>query len=255
MSTFHKSASLAAVALVASMFALPHFAMADAAKQPAAATTAAQPAASTTDMAKKPADQVVAASKTTRSNSSGDAMKLSQEGFDTMREIHAARLAIFNGQPDVATKMLATAGTNLEAAQKLSVGYFQKQDSGFMPMKASTDVNHQAEARWIPIDGRMAISEDFVATPEKTAHIAKANEHLKKGDHAKAIEELKLGEIDVSFTRVMMPLDITVKSVNSATHLARDGKFYEANLALKAAEEGIVMDTVALVETPKKATN
>ncbi|NNJ74192.1 MAG: hypothetical protein HKP56_03455 [Anderseniella sp.] len=29
------------------------------------------------------------------------AMKLSQEGFDTMRDIHAARLAIFNSEPKI----------------------------------------------------------------------------------------------------------------------------------------------------------
>jgi hypothetical protein len=235
MSILHKSASLAAVALVASMFAAPHFAMADAVR--------------------KPADQVVAASQKSNMDDKATAMKLSQEGFDTMRDVHAARLAIFNGEPKMATDMLARASIDLGAAQKDSVAYFAKGDGGFKPMKASTDVNHQAETRWIPIDGRMAIGEDFMVTPEKTAKIKKANEHLMKGDHAKAIDELKLGEIDVSFTRVMMPLDITVKHVNTAVQLAKDGKFYEANLALKAAEESIVMDTIALVETPKAPVN
>ena len=235
MSVLHKSASVVAVALVASIFADPQFAMADAAK--------------------KPADQVVAASQKSNMDEKSVAMKLSQEGFDTMRDIHAARLAIFNGKPKMATDMLSKASTDLGAALKDSVAYFARGDSGFKPMTASTDVNHQAETRWIPIDGRMAIGEDFVVTPEKTTKIKKANEHLMKGDHAKAIEELKLGDIEVSFTRVMMPLDITVKHVNTAAQLAKDGKFYEANLALKAAEEGIVTDTIALVETPKASVN
>ena len=235
MSIFHKSASLAAVTLVASIFAVPHFAIADAAR--------------------KPADQVVAASQKADMDEKSVALKLSQEGFDTMRDIHAARLAIFNGEPKMASDMLTKASADLEAAQKDSVAYFAKGDSGFTPMKASTDVNHQAETRWIPIDGRMAVGEDFVATPEKTIKIKKANEHLLKGEHAKAIEQLKLGEIDVSFTRVMMPLDITVKHVNTAVQLARDGLFYEANLALKAAEDGVVMDTIALVDTPRPPVN
>jgi hypothetical protein len=53
----------------------------------------------------------------------------------------------------------------------------------------------------------------------------------------------------------MMPLDVTVKHVNTATALVKEGKYYEANLALKAAEDGIVVDAVALVEAPKKAVN
>ena len=48
----------------------------------------------------------------------------------------------------------------------------------------------------------------------------------------------------------MLPLESTKKRVADAEKLAGDHKYYEANLALKAAEEGIVIDAVDLIGTP-----
>ncbi len=53
----------------------------------------------------------------------------------------------------------------------------------------------------------------------------------------------------------MMPLDITVKHDNTALHLAAEEKVHEANLALKAAEESTVLDTIAMAETPGAQVN
>ena len=84
--------------------------------------------------------------------------------------------------------------------------------------------------------------------PRKKEHIAKANEHFKKGRAKEAIEELRLGEINVSYTRVMMPLTATKKCLADAMQLAKEHKYYEANLSLKAAEDGLILDSVGLAE-------
>ena len=42
----------------------------------------------------------------------------------------------------------------------------------------------------IPIDGSMALSDTFVPSAEKAAHIAKANEHFKTGNAKKGLDEL-----------------------------------------------------------------
>ena len=106
----------------------------------------------------------------------------------------------------------------------------------------------------IPIDGEIAIADTFVPSAEKKQHIDKANEHLKSGHSKDAIEELRLGEVEVVFARVMLPLETTKKRVADAEKLANDHKYYEANLALKAAEDGLIVDSIDLLGTPKPAS-
>ena len=104
---------------------------------------------------------------------------------------------------------------------------------------------------WIPIDGQISLADTYVPTPEKKEHIAKANEHFKSGRAKEAVEELRLGEIDVTYTRVMMPLTATKKCLADAMQLATEHKYYEANLSLKAAEDGVIVDSVGLAEVPQ----
>ena len=120
--------------------------------------------------------------------------------------------------------------------------------------KKADDKSASDKMDLIPIDGEIAIADTFVPSAEKKKHIDKANEHLKSGRSKEAIEELRLGEVDVVFTRVMLPLESTKKRVADAEKLAGDHKYYEANLALKAAEEGIVIDAVDLMGTPTPAS-
>jgi hypothetical protein len=44
--------------------------------------------------------------------------------------------------------------------------------------------NTESNMRYVPVDGQFALADDFVMTPEKKAHIDKADESFKKGDHA-----------------------------------------------------------------------
>lgn len=61
--------------------------------------------------------------------------------------------------------------------------------------------NPEPKMRNLPVDGQIALADDFVMTPEKKVHIDKANESFKKGDHASGLEKLRLGAIDVNYTR------------------------------------------------------
>ena len=126
-------------------------------------------------------------------------------------------------------------------------------------MKAA-DVNKKADSKsasdkmdLIPIDGDIAIADTFVPSTEKKAHIDKANDHLKSGHSKEALEELRLGEVDVIFTRLLLPLESTKKRVADAEAFTKDHKYYEANLALKAAEDGLIVDAVDLLGTPVPA--
>ena len=166
-----------------------------------------------------------------------------------------ARLAIFNGDPKVAVKMMGKAKKALDAATKDESMFVadMKTLAGNKAAHGTTSTSSSATpaTTWIPIDGQISLADTYVATPEKTEHIAKANEHFKSGRAKEAVEELRLGEIDVTYSRVMMPLTATTKCLADAMQLADEHKYYEANLSLKAAEDGVIVDSVGLADVPQ----
>lgn len=168
----------------------------------------------------------------TASASENTVMKMSQDAFDAMRAIHDARIAIFNGEPKLCGEMLNKAGESLTAASK-------------------DETVAKIQGDMIPIDGSLSLADTFVSSEKKAEHIGKANEHFKKGESKKGIEELKLGEIDVNFSRVLISLDATKRRLADAQGFAKKHKYYECNLALKAAEDAVVVDSVILLEFPK----
>ncbi len=226
-------ASLLAAPLAYSQSATP-------AAKPAAPATAAKPAAAPKmDAAAKP------------DAGAKDLMKFSEDGNRALREIRGARIAIFNGDPKNAMELMAKAKTDVAAAEKEAPTFSVKTTVTEKGKPVATEAE-QMKAVNVPVDGQIVLADTFVATPEKKARIDKANESFKKGDQKQAIEELRQGEIDVSYTRLMMPLASTHKRLDSAIKLAQDGKYYEANLSLKAIEDGLGFESVTLTETPKK---
>ena len=188
-------------------------------------------------------------------------MKVSNDGFGNAGR--SRRLAIFNGEPKVAVEIMGKAKEALDAASKdesvlmsdikATAGKKAAHGTTTAGDKTAHGTTTSAATKatiWIPIDGQIALADTFVATPEKGEHVAKANEHLKNGRAKEAVEELRLGEIDVTYTRVLMPLTTTKKCLADAMQLATEHKYYEANLALKAAEDGVVLDSVSLADTP-----
>lgn len=178
--------------------------------------------------------------------------KFSEAGHSAMRDIRGARFAVFNGEPKMALKLMDSAKTLLGQAEK-EAPVFDTISTMVVGGKVLGTSADRRELKSVPVDGQLLLADDFVMTPEKKAHIDKANDHIKKGEHAKAREELRLGEIDVTYTRSWMPLDQSKKHLEQAIKLANDGKYYEANLALKAIEDGVSTDSVKLRELPKTA--
>jgi hypothetical protein len=162
-------------------------------------------------------------------------VKLSDEGLHALRAIYAARLAIFEGLPKEAEKLLARAKTELEAAAKTA------EHLAFKSKKANTGT-------LIPIDAQLSLADDFVFSPEKAAQIAKVNEHLKKGENKQAVEVLRDAGVYLNLTAVLLPLEPTASDVEKAAKLIAEDKFYEANLALKAAEDGVIVDSQSFLE-------
>jgi hypothetical protein len=179
-----------------------------------------------------------------------ESLKVCRDGFAAMRSIRAARIAIFDGEPKWAVKLLGKAKRDLNAAAQDPTRYTM----GEKFMKDGKVLESETvamEKNWIPIDGQIKLAETYVATDANAERIKKANEHFKNGRSREGLEELRLGDIGVSFSRVVMPLNGTLAKVDEASKLLEEHKYYEANLALKAAEDGLIVDTIGLITAPK----
>jgi hypothetical protein len=95
------------------------------------------------------------------------------------------------------------------------------------------------------------MGDNYVVSTTNASHVKKANEHLHHGMSKEAIEELRLADIEVSFSRVMMPLSGTMAKVAQAMTQIQEHQYYEANLTLKSAEHALSVDTISIIESPK----
>lgn len=181
-------------------------------------------------------------SATTEKAAESDFIKTSDAAYRVMRDVQATRLAIFNGLTDEATKLVSTAQKDAAEAIKDAKQY------GIDIKKPTTDGDS-----YVPIDASIALADSFVPTPEKAEHIEKANEHIKAGDKKQAVEVLRLAEIDVVFSTVVVPIKFASAHIDDAAKLIAQGKYYEANLALKAIEDSLVFESFGIEEVPKQA--
>ncbi len=188
---------------------------------------------------------------------------VSNEGFQAERDIRAARVAIFDGGIDKAKTLIKNAQAELKSVASQAPSFYTGNPQGQTknsPTGTQKDVTKVAEPNkvtatdLIPIDGQMMVADDMVLTPDKTVKVKEANEHLKKGETDKAMDTLKQGAIDITYTRLLMPVDGTETHVTAAENLLDQGKYYEANLALKAAQDLVQTDTLLLGDTPAQAS-
>ena len=168
-----------------------------------------------------------------------DFVKVSDDALMSMRNLNSARLAIFNGEPERAQTYVDAAVTRIGATTADADKY-------------ALDIKEpKADDRYVPFDANLTVMDTYVPSEEKAKHIAKANEHLHKGEKKEAIEALKLGNIDVAVTTSLVPVQLAKENVDEAAKLIGEHKYYEANLALKAVDDAVVVETFAIDSVPK----
>lgn len=168
-----------------------------------------------------------------------DFIKVSEDALMSMRNVHGARLAIFNGLPERAQTYVDAAVTRIGATVKDA-------DKYALDIKAP-----KADDRYIPFDASLTVMDTYKPSLEREKHIAKANEHLHKGEKKEAMEVLKLGAIDIAANTSLVPAKFAKEHIEEAAKLLSEGKYYEANLALKAVDDAIVVETYAMDAIPK----
>ena len=178
-------------------------------------------------------------------------LKYSKEGHLALRDVEAARLAIFTGHLKTAADLIVQAKADINKASKgISAAIQPEGTDSDSSIKAPSESAPQ-DLAMIPVDGQLSVADDFVATPEKQAHIDKANENIKKGNHEQALEELHLGQIAIVYSRLWMPVVPAEKHLDQAADLMNQQKYYEANLALKAVGDSLTAESIALTGDPR----
>lgn len=168
-------------------------------------------------------------------------IKTMDEAFKVMREVRAARLTIFNGETGDAIRLVKEAQADMRIVQ-----------SGAQTHSLPTHKSSSSGDSYIPFDSSIALVEGFKATPEKQAALSKANSHLAKGEQKKAITVLKETNVDVTFSAALIPVKASISHLNDAANLLEQNKFYEANLALKALEDSVIVDSYGVDEIPEQ---
>ena len=218
-----------------------------------------------------------------------DAGKVSADGIAAYRDVHLARLAIYEAKPDQARMFVSHAQSALAKA-KTDAAAFSKAEADLKPpagmstaaTMAGNDAGTTADAKdgkradakpldanqangqkagsteavtWLPVDAQLVLSDDFtVQNKDQAKAVDDANQNLKAGDQKGALERLKLAGVDVDFTMAVVPLAKTTQGVDEAAKLIADGKYYEANTGLKQIEDGVRFDVVEATTVPKPGT-
>ncbi|MEH3118727.1 MAG: YfdX family protein [Methylorubrum populi] len=195
-----------------------------------------------------------------------DVGKLSKDGAQAFRDMHLARVAIFDAAPAQAKDFIGKAKAALAKA-KTDDAVFNKAEAD---LKTPADLSASAKATdktpdkkipsseqiaWLPVDAQLTLGEDFQATPAKASAVTDANKSLMKGDKKAALEKLKLADVDVNFIMAVLPLDKTATDIDQAAALIEQGKYYEANALLKTAEDRMRFDVIDAVGLPQKAAH
>jgi hypothetical protein len=181
--------------------------------------------------------------------------KLSDQGNQAIQEIDVARIAIFNGHPNLAQQLIKRAQLSLTKAEADGTA-FNKAEADLKGSPQHPNPAPGADSssvQWLPIGVDMTLEGDYATDPKKAAAVAAANVHLKKGERDQAIQTLRLADINLSYTMAVLPVKSAVASIDEASTLLANGKYYEANLSLKRVQDSVRYDWMDLNAAPLKS--
>ncbi len=160
-------------------------------------------------------------------------IKVSEDAQMTMRNVGGARLALFNGSPDkaqiYADAAVTRAAATLKEADKFAV---------------DTKASKKDGQKYVPFDSGLTIAETLKPGKEKPERNTMANRHPHEGVTKKDIESLKVEGVDVAVTADLLPIQKARTQIEEAAKLIGEGKYYEANLALKSVEDSVIIEVL-----------
>jgi len=173
------------------------------------------------DTAMKPSEQV----------------KVSEDTMLSMQDINEARLALFNGQLETARIEVDAALTRINSAVDEAEQYA-------VDVKAP----HQDDL-YVPFDTSVTLADTYEPNDVKAdAAKVQARKHMHKGAESDATDKFKLSEVDFAVSAGLVPVKFAQQQVVDASKLIDKGDYYEANLALKAVDDAVIVQTVSVDE-------
>lgn len=122
--------------------------------------------------------------------------------------------------------------------------------------------NSTVKIVWVPIDGELTLDETLAPTLEKSAAVAEANEHLRKGEPDKARKVLKVALITADYSLAVAPMKQSTTGIAQASKLLASKDYYGASQALRQVQDGVRYDTSVVHDVggpssaaPAKATS
>jgi hypothetical protein len=203
-------------------------------------------------------------------------VEMSEHGLAAMNDIYLARIAINDGYVDNAKDLLKDARTLLDQVKsedkpvKVTAEVKTGDKAGkketasakadLIPIMGDTQIveayapeqakqaAHEDSSATAKPDAKTAASSDKSTHAQRVAAVNKARDQLRGGDTQAAAETLRLVELDLVSEVVSMPLNETSQHVDKAIALIDKGKLHEANLELKKAKDGLIVETSVAVE-------
>jgi len=166
-------------------------------------------------------------------------LKMSEEAATAVKDAHAARLAIFNVDPAMAKIQLEKAVDSLTKAEATL-------SDKLIPDTTIAD----GKPMYLPFDTNMALAETYTVTPEVRVVLDKATGLFKTGTSKEAIDVLREAGVEVKISAAMLPWESSMMHLKEAGKLIGESKYYEANVALKSFEDGVVVRTFDIEGIP-----
>ncbi|EAA1523718.1 YfdX family protein [Salmonella enterica] len=165
--------------------------------------------------------------------------KVSGQAFQAMRDVQMSRFELFNGQTQKAEKLA------MQAEQYLNDD--STDWSRYVKADKKTPVRGD---EYIRINSSIRVAENYLPAGQKSAAISKANQKMKEGDKRGAIAALKLAGVSVIENQELIPLQQIRKDISTALSLMNEGKYYQAGLMLKSAQDSVIVDSQSVTESP-----
>ncbi|MCU0906339.1 MAG: YfdX family protein [Rhodobacteraceae bacterium] len=166
-------------------------------------------------------------------------LRLSTEARTALAAAQAARLALFNDNREVAR-------TEIDRGTAALDGAMATLRDVMIPGTDAPD----ARPEFLPFDSRLGLAETFVATPGTAAALGHARSLFRSDAPDAAIEVLRAASVEVTVSTALLPGEATLQHLRDARSLIDEGRIHEANMALKAVEDSVVVRTFGIDAIP-----
>lgn len=163
-------------------------------------------------------------------------IKISEDTMLSMRDINDARLALFEGQPEKARTEVDAALTRINVALDEAEQYALKVEAP------------KQDDWYVPFDTQVTLMDMFEHEDAKADTHGTANRHMRKGKPMEAVDTFKLRDEDLAISAGLVPVRFAKQHIVEAADLINKGDYYEANMALKAVDDAVIVHTVAIDE-------